>query len=76
MGVKIYFYLAIIWQKASKQYLNSGLIKIKYWNIGTSHGDDTRLLLSMLGTPKKLQENDEQMMDLFIEFLAGYARTG
>ncbi|KAF7267656.1 hypothetical protein GWI33_019145 [Rhynchophorus ferrugineus] len=43
---------------------------------GTSHGDDTRLLLGMIGTPSKLQDNDEQMMELFTEFLAEYAQKG
>nr|XP_023021543.1 venom carboxylesterase-6-like [Leptinotarsa decemlineata] len=42
---------------------------------GVSHCDDGRLLFKMFGTPKRLEAEDEKMVQLFTEFITSYAKT-
>nr|XP_023013388.1 esterase FE4-like [Leptinotarsa decemlineata] len=42
---------------------------------GVSHCDDGRLLFKMFGTPKRLEADDEKMVQLFTEFITSYAKT-
>nr|AEE61414.1 unknown [Dendroctonus ponderosae] len=43
---------------------------------GAAHGDDARLLFKMFMTPSVLKKKDEEMMNFFIDFLVGFAKSG
>ncbi|ERL85543.1 hypothetical protein D910_02962 [Dendroctonus ponderosae] len=41
-----------------------------------AHGDDARLLFKMFMTPSVPKKKDEEMMNFFIDFLVGFAKSG
>ncbi|KAH1014979.1 hypothetical protein HUJ05_012772 [Dendroctonus ponderosae] len=43
---------------------------------GAAHGDDARLLFKMFMTPSVPKKKDEEMMNFFIDFLVGFAKSG
>lgn len=55
--------------------LGKTLVKLIVSYEGCAHSDDARVLFPIIGTPQKLQENDEKMMRLFTGFMETYAKT-
>nr|CAI5847819.1 unnamed protein product [Callosobruchus analis] len=44
--------------------------------LGVGHTDDARLLFTMLVSPDLFEPEDEKMMELSLDFIATYAKTG
>ncbi|VEN60258.1 unnamed protein product [Callosobruchus maculatus] len=44
--------------------------------LGVSHSDDARLLYKMALGPDRFESEDEKMMELSLDFIATYAKTG